>query len=114
MKKENLDKMVEETMSSLDAAERAIPAPFLLTRIRAKMLNRPEKTSAWERAGIFLTRPAVAFTILAFILLMNVYVIGNSIGSSSSVAAQSLQAGSDEYSMNAESASLFEFENIQP
>ena len=114
MKKENLDKMVEETMSSLDAAERATPAPFLLTRIRAKMMNKTTKASAWERAGILLTRPAVAFTVLASILLMNVYIIGNSVGSNSSITAQSLQTGSDEFSMNSESSSLFDFENIQP
>ena len=113
MKKENLDKMVEETLGSLDAVGRATPAPFLLTRIRAKMMNQPAATSVWERAGIFLTRPAVAFTILASVLLMNVYIIGNSVGSNNSMAAQSLQAGSDEYSMNSES-SLYDFENIQP
>jgi hypothetical protein len=114
MKKENLDKMVEETMSSLDAAERATPAPFLLTRIKAKMANRPVTASAWERVGIFLTRPAVAFTVLSAVLLMNVYIIGNFVGSNSNTAAQSLQTGSDEFSMNAESISLFDFENIQP
>ena len=114
MKKENLDKMVEETMSSLDAAERATPAPFLLTRINAKMRNRPATASAWERAGIFITRPAVAFTVLASVLLMNVYIIGNSAGNSSNLAVQGLQTGSDEYSMNAESSSLFDFENLQP
>jgi hypothetical protein len=112
MKKDNLDKMVQETMSSLDAAGRATPAPFLLTRINARM-KRAAQPSAWERAGIFLTRPAVAFTILASVLLMNVYIIGAAEGSDNSIASQSLQSASDEFSMNTES-SLFDFENIQP
>jgi hypothetical protein len=112
MKKDNLDKMVQETMSSLDAAGRATPAPFLLTRINAKM-ERTAQPSAWERAGIFLTRPAVAFTILASVLLMNVYIIGSAEVSDNSIASQSLQSASDEFSMNTES-SLFDFENIQP
>lgn len=113
MKKDDLEKMVNETMSCLDAAGRATPAPFLLTRIRAKMQKNTE-LSPWERAGIFITRPAVAFTVLATILFMNVYIISNSVtGGNSAVATQSLQAVSDEYSMTSES-SLFDFENIQP
>jgi hypothetical protein len=65
MKKENLDKLVEETINSLDGAAKASPAPFLLTRIGAKMANRQEQPSLWERAGFLITRPANAINVLA-------------------------------------------------
>lgn len=113
MKKENLEKMVNETMSCMDAAGRATPAPFLMTRIRAKM-QKNTQPSTWERVGIFIARPTVAFPILATVLLMNIYIIRSSVtGSDTSMATQSFQQVSDEYSMNSES-SLFDFENIQP
>lgn len=114
MKKENLDKLVEETMNSLDGVAKASPAPFLLTRIKARMANRPEQPSLWERAGILLTRPTVAFAVLASILLMNVYIISSSVsGNNNGVTMQNTSVLSDDYSLNSGS-SLYDFENIQP
>ena len=37
MNPEKLNYLIEETLSSMDAAERATPAPYLLTRINARM-----------------------------------------------------------------------------
>jgi hypothetical protein len=114
MKKENLEKLVEETINSLDGAAKASPAPFLLTRIGAKMANRQEQPSLWERAGFLITRPAIAFTILATVLLMNVYIIASSAnGNDSGMAVQNTAGLPEEYSLNTGS-SLYVFENIQP
>ncbi len=114
MKKENLDKLVQETMSSFDGAEKASPAPFLLTRIRAKMANSQTEPSLWERAGMLVAKPTVAFAVLASVLLMNVYIITEAVsGSTNGMAAQNTPAPTDEYSMNSAS-SLYDFENIQP
>lgn len=114
MKKEKLDKLVEETLSSLDGAAKASPAPFLLTRIKAKIANRQEQPSLWERAGILLARPTVAFAVLGSVLLMNVYIINASLGGNNNgMGVQNNSVMSDEYSLNAES-SLYDFENIQP
>ena len=66
MKNNKRAEMVEQTLNSMDGAERATPAPFLLTRINAKM-NR-EQPSAWERFGIFLSRPIIALTTIAFLI----------------------------------------------
>lgn len=113
MKKNDLDKMVEATLNSMDAAERATPAPYLLTRINAKMQNRTN-TSAWEKISTFLARPAIAFSVLVFILMMNIWIISSSVSNNNGTAAlQNLQPSADEYSMNA-STSLFDFENTQP
>ncbi len=114
MKKENLEKLVQETMSSLDGAAKASPAPFLLTRIRAKMANVQTEPSLWERAGMLLTKPTVAFAVLASVILMNVYIITEAVrGSTTGMSAQNTTAPTDEYSLNA-ATSFYDFENIQP
>jgi hypothetical protein len=114
MKKETLDKMVEETMNRMDGAERAAPAPFLLTRIKARMANGQTQPSLWERAVFLLTRPTVAFAVLTTILLINFYIITSSInGNNNDNIVQSTVGTSDEYTLNAES-SLYDFENTQP
>lgn len=112
MKKENLDKRVQEALSSLDGATRATPAPFLLTRINARMANRSDNGSVWEKAGWMLTRPTVAFTVLVAVLLINFFII-TSASNSAGASAQTTQVASDEYSMNTAS-SLYDFENVQP
>ena len=112
MKKENIEKLVQETLSSLDGATRATPAPFLLTRINARMANRSDAASIWEKASWMLARPTVAFSVLVAVLLMNILIItsaSNGAGSN----AQNVQVASDEYSMNTAS-SLYDFENAQP
>ncbi len=114
MKKENLDRLVQETIDSLDGAAKASPAPFLLTRIRAKMANSQQRSSAWERAGLLLTRPAVAFGVLATVILMNVYIVTSTVSNDNNgFTTQTMPAVSDDYSINAES-SLYDFENVQP
>ncbi len=113
MKKENLDKLVQETIDSFDGSTKASPAPFLLTRIRAKMGNRQSTPSVWEKAGIWLTRPSVAFAVLAIILLMNVYIITSAVNGNNTTGITTQNPPGDEYSMNVAS-SLYDFENVQP
>lgn len=113
MNKNDLDKIVEATLNSMDAAERATPAPYLLTRINAKMQTR-QSSSAWEKISAVLTRPAFAFSLFGIILMMNVWIISSSIGNNNSNSSLvNLQGSADEYSMNS-SSSLFDFENTQP
>lgn len=72
-RQENINKMIEEALSSVDDAQRAEPRPFLLTRINARMYKGTE--SFWEKAGWFISRPAVAFTGLCMIVLLNLMVV---------------------------------------
>lgn len=107
--KENINKLVDEALSSVDSIKRAEVKPFLLTRINARM-NR-ETGSAWEKAGWFISRPAVAFAGLCLILMVNAMVIVFN-NSSSSVAEQTTQAAGDEFSYTV--ATIYDFENTQP
>lgn len=113
MKKHDLDKIVEATMNSMDNIERATPAPFLLTRINAKMQGR-QSYSPWEKFSAILTRPAIAFSLFVFLLLINVWIISTTVSTNNSAMnIQNLQASADEFSLNSPS-SLFDFENPQP
>lgn len=113
MKKENLDKMVEATLNSMDGALRATPAPFLSTRINAKIQGM-QSYSPWEKFSAILTRPAIAFSLFVFLLLINVWIISATVSSdNNAMNTQNLQASADEFSLNSP-ASLFDFENPQP
>jgi hypothetical protein len=99
-KQDNINKLIEEALNCVDNAERAEPRPFLLTRIHARMNRTTE--SVWEKAGRFITRPAVAFTGLCMIVLLNVMVVMyNKIPDSTNVADQTAQTQADEFSYTA-------------
>jgi len=109
--KENINKLVEEALSSVDSIKRAEAKPFLLTRIHARM--NKDYGSVWEKAGWFVTRPAVAFAGLCLIVLINVTVIfSNNSFSQAMVAEQPAQTSTDEFSYTV--ATIYDFENTQP
>ena len=110
-RQENINKMVEEALNSLDDAQRAEPRPFLLTRINARM-NR-ETVSVWEKAGRFITRPAVALMGLCMILLINTIVImSNKTSNDVTATDQVAQNSADEFSYTV--ATIYDNENTQP
>jgi len=112
MDKNKLDKLVDETINSMDNADRAMPAPFLLTRIRARM-EREETSGTWEKVSAFLTKPLVAFPALIFVLAINFWIIQSSVkDNSSSSASDYSKVGTDDYSLST-ATSLFDLENAQ-
>lgn len=110
MNKENINKLVEEALHSVDGISRAEAKPFLLTRIQARMDRQAE--SVWEKAGWFIGRPAVAFAGLCLIILINLSVIMfNQSSNSDTVTEQVAQSPSDEFSYTV--ATIYD-ENTQP
>ena len=110
-KKEQINKLIEEALNSVDNISRAEAKPYLLTRINARMRKGTE--SAWEKAGWFIGRPAVAFTGLCLVLLINVMVIViNNTSDTTTVAEQSVQTQTDEFSYTV--ATIYDNENTQP
>ena len=96
-KDEHINKLIEEALSSVDDVKRAAPKPFLLTRINARM--RKETESAWEKTGWFIARPAVAFTGICMIVLLNIMVVMfNKTSDAATVAEQTVQTQADEFS----------------
>ena len=110
MNTQKIAKLVDETINSMDGAERAEPAPYLLTRINARM--GMQALSTWEKVGAFLSRPGVAFSLVIFLIIVNIMIYGYGENFDRS-SLQGTQVSADEYSMNGSSA-IFDLENIQP
>lgn len=112
MDKNKLDKLVDETINSMDAAERAMPAPFLLTRIKAG-LARETASTPWEKVSAFLARPLVAFPALIIVLVLNFWIILSSVSTDKALpSADYSKVSTDDYSLG-NATSLFDIENAQ-
>jgi hypothetical protein len=70
--KNNQDR-IDQIMESLEGMESAMPRPFLYTRISARM-DRNRK-DPWVRTWNFITRPAVSMSIVASLMIMNLYIV---------------------------------------
>ena len=104
----DINKLIDDALNSADDIKRAAVKPFLITRIHARMSK--ETRSVWEKAGWFIGRPAVAFTGLCLILLINtmaVVVVRSS--SSNEVSERTAQMHVDEFSYTV--ATIYEIEN---
>lgn len=110
-KNEHIEKLIEEALGSVDNAQRATPKPFLLTRINARMSRATE--SAWEKAGRFVGRPAVAFTGLCMVLLVNaIVIVANKSSTATITTEQVAQNTTDEFSYTV--ATIYDADNTQP
>lgn len=109
MDQHKLAKLINETIDSMDASERATPAPFLLTRLHASL--RREEISNWERITVFLCRPGVAVAAVLMVLVLNFFMYTYSNANQASFQTTGISA--DEYSM-INPAALFDIENTQP
>lgn len=110
-REEHINKLVEEALNSVNGVTRAEAKPYLLTRINARMSKGTE--SLWEKAGRFVTRPAVAFTGLCMVLLVNVIVIASNKSSVPAMATEQVtQNTTDEFSYTV--ATIYDTDNNQP
>lgn len=108
---DHINKLIEDALNSVDDIQRAEPKPFLLTRINARMNNGT--ASIWEKAGWFITRPAVAFTGLCLIILINVMVMMNTGSLNTNNNTEQVAVNSaDEFSSTV--ATIYDIENTQP
>jgi hypothetical protein len=110
-KQEQINKLVEEALNSVDDVQRAATKPYLFTRINARM-NKGTETF-WEKVGWFIGRPAVAFTGLCMVILINAIVIMNNRPSDSMNSTElAVQTQTDEFSYTV--ATIYDNENTQP
>ena len=65
----NIQKKVEEALSSLDGIQRAQPGPYFVTRLTARLQN--DKRNVWENFGTFMSQPLVALATILVIVLLN-------------------------------------------
>jgi len=109
-KKDHIDKLVEDTLNSFDGAARAIPKPYLFTRLHARMHNANE--GAWDKLFRFISTPSVAMTALCLIIIVNALVVKNNYSATIITTTEEQYASAYEY--NNSVAVLDDIENIEP
>jgi uncharacterized membrane protein YdfJ with MMPL/SSD domain len=107
----HIEKMVDEALNSADGSTRAGAKPYLFTRLKARMEKETDNRSAWETAGRFVARPAVAIAGLLLVICINALVIVSN-RPAAAYSPNDQIATTDEFSMSV--ATLEEAENIEP
>src|SRR5512140_3277521 len=77
---DDIQRQVDLTMNSLEGLSPAETRPFFYTRLSARM--NAGYDNVWTKSLAFLSRPAVALSILIVFLLVNGYLILSHIGPS--------------------------------
>ena len=103
-----LTERVEDTMGSLDNIQRADPGPWFYGRLSARLANG---RSAWYAVGAFLSRPAVAFSAILGVLVLNVFLLAGEESSGSATAGNQQGVVTENEYITATNSS-FEFENV--
>jgi membrane-bound ClpP family serine protease len=110
MNNENINRLVEETLNSLEHSKRAVPKPFLFTRITGKMQKAEDR--AWDNALRFLSRPAVAMACILLVIAVNALVFTfNHTGDTVAASEEQYTSIADDYSTV---TVLHDIENIEP
>lgn len=111
MDKNNIQKLVNQAMESMDGAQKASPAPYLLTRINARMQNADRAVGFWEKLLMAFTKPAIAFPALAIVFALNFWLITKSGSDTKALTNEYKLVTNDDYSLST-ATSLFDFENL--
>ena len=72
-RKDHIERLVEETLSSLEGIQRAEPTPFFHTRLMARM--EAGQASAMDRFVGLISRPAFAIATALVFLLLNGFIL---------------------------------------
>jgi hypothetical protein len=110
-RKTEIENEVEATLNSLEGVTPASPRPFFFTRVQAR-LNNNEQRTYWEVLSSFIARPAIAFTVIMVIVVMNAVAVFEQTESTPVLADQTEQSAYDEFNLAANS--FYDFENAEP
>ena len=105
--KPNIEKKIEETLTSLEDIHRASPRPFFFGRLQARL--KENTSNRLENMGFFLARPAVAIAAAFLIIALNLVLILRDSEPALPIADQEEQALSDEYSLTVNT--IYNYEN---
>ena len=107
---ENLNKKIEDAMSSLDGIKPASPDPFFFTRLEARMQR---ESGIWDKISSFVAKPIIAFACICLVIMINAAVIFSSTDEKKANNSQSNELATvDEYTQA--SSTLYEFVNTNP
>ncbi|MEP6712851.1 MAG: hypothetical protein ABJA37_10565 [Ferruginibacter sp.] len=104
-----INNKITEVLNSFDGVERAVPKPFLLTRINAR-LQQAAPGNSWGKAYAFISRPLVAGLGLLLFLMVNLIIISqNKNTAGGNIATQNTNTAQYEFAINV--ASIYDIEN---
>ena len=78
MKPQDISTKVQKALDSLEGVRPVAPSPYLYTRIRARMDNRVRPL--WERLSETLSRPWVATSLVAALVVVHAFLFFNAVG----------------------------------
>jgi hypothetical protein len=111
-KNEHIDKLVDDTLNSLDGAGRATPRAYLFTRLNARMQNNKE--GIWDKTLRFVSRPAVAMAVLCLVICINALVVTRNYPGKATGSATEETSYASVYEYNNSVAVLDDIENTEP
>jgi hypothetical protein len=110
-KRDELAGKVDEVMESLDGIHRADPGPWFFTRLSQRLRTQPK--SVWVSVGAFLSRPAIAISGIAAVLMLNLVLLLNEKKEVETASLRQPVVTENDYITA--STSSFEYENlVQP
>ena len=109
--KNHIERLVEDTLNSMEHSDKAMPQPYLLSRINAYMRNR--KSTKWDRLITLITRPAVAMGGMMLIVLLNIFIISGNTRTTSQYYQQEMMGDEQGFSITNTTA-VYDIENIEP
>lgn len=110
--KQDINKLIDDTLNSLDGAGRATVKPYLFTRLNAKMQRSNE--GAWDNVLRFISRPAVAMAVLCLVIVVNAMAVKINYSSTATSAVADEQQYASAYEYNNSVTVLDDTENIEP
>jgi len=113
MKQRNdIEKRVEGTLSSLDGIQRATPQPWLFSRIKRRLSEDEDKT-VWGTISSYVGKPAITIAGLCLILLVNGFLVFNNqqTENTAGIFSAHTEQPSDSESLIASSSS-FDYETL--
>lgn len=97
----------EGIYNSMNDAQRATPSPYLLTQVLHK--KQFERNGIWETISYWITKPAVAFSILFLVIALNVVLIS---GAAGNVSKRAESNNNDLFTTSI--TSVYDVDNVTP
>lgn len=95
--KKHIEREVDKTLNSIEGINRALPEPYLFTRVKARL--EKEEKSFWYTAVTFISRPVVAFTTIIIAVLINALIVFELRSETSQPANEEEQLFANEYNL---------------
>ncbi len=110
--KQQLEQQVEAALQALDGAEKAMPNPFLLTRIQGRLYAKQE--SIWDKCLYFISRPGIAIVVVGIVISLNVFVVANGTKAEDALTEEVQNGFAAEEEDIAANTLILDNENIEP